>query len=271
MAQLSGMPAAGLIVIFIISVLFVLAVIVLFRTYGRYRRITSEITGDINRQKDFLRFTVNSYADAYERYGSDINTPAVIEDAVNTKLHGLLLGERFLNNSVSLFVTIGLFGTFLGLSLSVGSLTELISYSNTEEWLSVLDSVGGGLMSALGGMSVAFYTSLVGVAASIILTILRTIFSPQGARETMEARLELWLDDCIAPKLKTNAVKSDEQKLAQLKEITESLSSTLEAFKESVETFSSGVTGFKDFNHSLEGTVEQMDLALRRSARSIGQ
>ena len=51
-----------------------------------------------------------------------------------------------MNNAVSLFVTLGLFGTFLGLSLAVASLTELIGYSNTSEWLSVLDSVGGGLL-----------------------------------------------------------------------------------------------------------------------------
>ena len=59
---------------------------------------------------------------------------------VGSRLGGLLLCERYLNNAVSLFVTLGLFGTFLGLSMSVSSLTELISLSNTSEGLSLLDT-----------------------------------------------------------------------------------------------------------------------------------
>lgn len=262
------MHPSGLVVVLVIAALFVLSVVLLFYTFGRYRRITSQVSGEMNKQNSFLRYVVNGFADAYKKYGRETNTPAVIEDAVNTKLSGLQLCERFLNNSVSLFVTIGLFGTFLGLSLSVGSLTDLISYSNTEEWLSVLDSVGGGLMSALSGMSVAFYTSLVGVACSILLTILRSIFSPQGAREAMETRIELWLDEQVAPALPTDAINDDAQMALQLREITESLKNTLAKFNSSVDTFNNGVTGFNDFNHALEGTVERMDLTLRGFYRS---
>lgn len=267
MENFSKIPAAGIAVIAVIIILFVVSLIVLFSVYFKYKRITGQINGDMNSKNSFLRYSVNSYADAYNKYGCDVNTPAVIEDAVNTKLSSSLLGERFLKNSVSLFVTIGLFGTFLGLSLSVGSLTELISFSNTEEWLSVLDSVGGGLMSALGGMSVAFYTSLVGVAASIVLTILRSIFSPQEARETMETRMELWLDQTVAPALPTQAANTDAQMLLQLKEVTQNLKDILSSFKNSVDNFNKGVSGFNDFNHSLEGTVERMDLALRRGTK----
>ena len=110
----------------------------------------ASLVGNLKRDNPFLRYVVNDYADAYQRHGKDVNTPAIIANGVSTKLSGSLLCERFLNNAVSLFVTLGLFGTFLGLSLSVSSLTEMISYSNTSEWLSVLDSVGGGLMMNAG-------------------------------------------------------------------------------------------------------------------------
>ena len=207
MNVLASMPASGIIVIAAIAILFVLAVLLLFYTWGRYKGLAGMVKGGLDRDNGFLRFTVNDFADAYKKYGQDVNTPAIISNAVSTKLSGLLLCERFLANAVSLFVTLGLFGTFLGLSHSVSSLTELISYSNTSEWLSVLDSVGGGLMSALSGMGVAFYTSLVGVACSIVLTLLRSIFSPQAERETLEARLELWLDHTVAPTLPTERAK----------------------------------------------------------------
>lgn len=285
MNVLASMPASGIIVIATIAILFVLAVLLLFYTWGRYKGLAGMVKGGLDRDNGFLRFTVNDFADAYKKYGQDVNTPAIISNAVSTKLSGLLLCERFLANAVSLFVTLGLFGTFLGLSHSVSSLTELISYSNTSEWLSVLDSVGGGLMSALSGMGVAFYTSLVGVACSIVLTLLRSIFSPQAERETLEARLELWLDHTVAPTLPTERAKDESEMVQQMVHAMDSASKTMEralqnatgdlktaidssrapitAFNKTVDSFNGGVRDFSEFNYNLRGTVERLDVTVR--------
>ena len=285
MNVLVSMPASGIIVIAAIAILFVLAVLLLFYTWGRYKGLAGMVKGGLDRDNGFLRFTVNDFADAYKKYGQNVNTPAIISNAVSTKLSGLLLCERFLANAVSLFVTLGLFGTFLGLSHSVSSLTELISYSNTSEWLSVLDSVGGGLMSALSGMGVAFYTSLVGVACSIVLTLLRSIFSPQAERETLEARLELWLDHTVAPTLPTERAKDESEMVQQMVHAMDSASKTMEsalqnatgdlktaidssrapitAFNKTVDSFNGGVRDFSEFNYNLRGTVERLDVTVR--------
>lgn len=285
MNNFSNMPLAGLAVIVIIAALFVLAVLLLFTTYFRYKHLASLVNGNLNKDNAFLRFVVNDFAEAYKKYGQEVNTPAIIANGVSTKLSGMLLFERFLNNAVSLFVTLGLFGTFLGLSLSVNSLTELISYSNTSEWLSVLDSVGGGLMSALSGMGVAFYTSLVGVACSIILTLLRSIFSPAAEREKLEARLELWLDHTVAPSLPTDAAKDDIDLMKHLIKTMENTAKNMDltlkaatnelriaidssrqpiaAFNKTVEGFNTGVRDFSEFNYNLRGTVERMDVSVR--------
>ena len=285
MNVLASMPASGIIVIAAIAILFVLAVLLLFYTWGRYKGLAGMVKGGLDRDNGFLRFTVNDFADAYKKYGQDVNTPAIISNAVSTKLSGLLLCERFLANAVSLFVTLGLFGTVLGLSHSVSSLTELISYSNTSEWLSVLDSVGGGLMSALSGMGVAFYTSLVGVACSIVLTLLRSIFSPQAERETLEARLELWLDHTVAPTLPTERAKDESEMVQQMVHAMDSASKTMEralqnatgdlktaidssrapitAFNKTVDSFNGGVRDFSEFNYNLRGTVERLDVTVR--------
>ena len=295
MSNLSTLPPVGLVIIVAILAMFVLAVLLLFITYARYSRLAG-LVGNLNRENAFLRYVVNDYAGAYKRHGKDINTPAIISDAMGSRLGGLLLCERFLNNAVSLFVTLGLFGTFLGLSMSVSSLTELISYSNTEEWLSVLDSVGGGLMSALSGMGVAFYTSLAGAACSILLTILRTIFNPQTEREKLETRLELWLDTEVAPGLETEAARNDadlvrnmiralnssvdEFKLAlgtaalayadstknasaALVKAAGSNKTALEVFDKTVDKFNNGVHDFSEVDYNLRGSVERMDLAIR--------
>ena len=298
MSKLSGMPVVGLVVIAVILALFALSVFLLLITSARYRHLASMVTGNVDRENGFMCFLVSDFADAYKKYGQNVNTPAIISNGVSTKLSGLLLCERFLNNAVSLFVTLGLFGTFLGLSLSVSSLTELISYSNTSEWLSVLDSVGGGLMSALSGMGVAFYTSLVGAGCSILLTVLRSVLSPQAQRELLEARLELWLDHTVAPKLPTDAAQDDSALVNKLvkametsaAEIEKSLKDTtndlkrsilasrelLGEFDKTVDSFNSGVRDFSEFNYNLRGTVERLDVAvrdlvsgLREASRSI--
>ena len=295
MSALKSMPTPGLVVIVIIGILFVLALALLIYVYLRYRLLTVH-AGGTDTSGGFRGEVLNDYVAAYQKYGSGVNTPAIISDAIARRLGGLLLCERFLNNAVSLFVTLGLFGTFLGLSLSVSSLTELIGYSNTNEWLSVLDSVGGGLMSALGGMGVAFYTSLAGAAASILLTVLRTVFSPAAQRERMETRLELWLDTEVAPGLYTEAAADDAtmiQRLIQamnsaaagvnksLKSAAESYinamqtagkalvqagnenKAAMERFDGTVERFNNGVHDFSEVDYNLRGSVERMDLAVR--------
>lgn len=278
MASLSNMPFAGIIVIIVIGALFVLSLIVLFAVYSRYKYLSHEISGTTEQGNRFLRYSVNQFAESYKRYGKETNTPAIIEEAVGSKLGSCLLAERFLNNAVSLFVTLGLFGTFLGLSLSVGSLSELLTASDSSDWTTVLASVGDGLMSALSGMGVAFYTSLVGVACSIILTILRSIFSPSAARELMESKMELWLDQSVAPTLPTKAASDNSEMLngmvdalndatyameKTLNDTTAALRSTLKGFDNTVGNFNGSVHDFSEFNYNLRGTIERLDLSVR--------
>ncbi|MCQ2557936.1 MAG: MotA/TolQ/ExbB proton channel family protein [Oscillospiraceae bacterium] len=292
MNSFQNMPLAGQIVVFAILALFVLAIILLIYVYSRYRYLIGCVSDNSpDSENRFLRYAVNSFGSAYEKYGQDVNTPAIVSDAVGAKLGGLIFCERFLNNAVSLFVTLGLFGTFLGLSLSVSNLTELISYSNTSEWLSVLDSVGGGLISALSGMGVAFYTSLVGAGCSILLTILRAVFSPQAEREKLETKLELWLDHTVAPEFTTRAAKDDaslvHQMIDGMNAAAESMKQTmadaaaamsktmdegrghLVAFNKTVNSFNQGVVDFKEVDYNLHGTVERMDVAIRDLVRAV--
>ena len=298
MNNLKNMPPAGVVVIAVILALFALALGLLFYLSARYRLLAAKARGDGGDEdgRGFRALLLEEYAAAYRKFGPDVNTPAIIADVMGRKLSGLLLCERYLNNAVSLFVTLGLFGTFLGLSLAVVSLTELIGYSNSTEWLSVLDSVGGGLLSALSGMGVAFYTSLVGAGCSIILTILRTIFNPQSAREKLETRLELWLDDEVAPMLAGNAARTDAGLVRQMidamsasaAEIRKALADAaasygastaraaagfekslavcdeeVEKFNAAVATFKEGIHDFSEVDYNLRGSVERMDLAVR--------
>ena len=292
MSHVKEMHPAGVIVILVILALFAAAVAMLCYVVARYKRL-QDMIGEDAEENDFLNHTLREFAAAYKQFGLDTNTPGIIADSMGVKLSGLLFAERFLNNAVSLFVTLGLFGTFLGLSLSVTALTQLINYSNTSEWLSVLDSVGGGLMSALSGMGVAFYTSLVGAGCSIVLTVLRTIFSPQSQREELATALELWLDHDVAPTLATERARDEEQLIHQmidamnstaesmdktLQNASKGLRETLEgskpylvAFHQTVEKFNTGVHDFTEVDYNLRGTVERLDVAVRDLTRALQQ
>ena len=297
------MPVSGLVVIGVILTLFVIAVVALFTVYGRYNRIGRDIASRrLTDEAGFAAALRQDYAMAYREYGTNVNTPSIIENAMAERLSGCYFWERFMNSAVSLFVTLGLFGTFLGLSLSVSSLTELISMSNSDEWLSILNSVGGGLISALSGMGVAFYTSLVGVACAILLTILRTAFNPQAKREQVAVAAELWLDNYIAPKLTTDYAADDAARLVQLKDelhrhgevVTSALSSCTEemervlrqttkslggmidksrepiqAFYDTVAQFNENVRDFSTINYDLRGNIERLDLCMRDMSRAL--
>lgn len=304
MQFLRSLPAAGAVVVVIIALLFSAAVLLLFIVYGRYRILQRQIADPRTAPDNgFAALVRTDFAAAYKRYGHDTNTPAIIDNAVCAKLGGMLFFERFMNNAVSLFVTLGLFGTFLGLSLSVSSLTKLLELSNTEEWLSILNSVGGGLVSSLSGMGVAFYTSLVGVACSILFTVLRTVFNPQVEREKLQTMTELWLDHTVAPKLKADTPPDDDASrllaikdemhahaetvetaltaaagqmeraltdtTAALGQMIERSKEPIQAFYDTVSVFNDNVRDFSQFNYELRGNIERMDVSFRDLSSTV--
>ena len=282
MKILANMHPVSVMVILIILALFALSVVMLFAVCTAYRRQAKlAVTGDTSRSR-VMHDALEDFTTAYKTFGPETNTPAIINSAITNNLHFYLLCERFLNNSVSLFVTMGLLGTFLGLSLSVSSLSQLLG--STADWQNALNNMGSGLLSALSGMGVAFYTSLFGVGCSIILTILRTIFNPESIRQELENEMELWLDHRTAPRLNTDRVKDDSELVkrmiggmnnaagtmdATLRESTEALLRSMDGFSATVDSFNKGVRDFSEFDYNLRGTVERMDVAVRELASAI--
>lgn len=303
MQSIANMPMSGVVVILAILALFAVALIALFSVAGRYGKLQRDLAGRrVMDDTGVMAALRQDYAAAYRQYGQNVNTPAIIDNVFAERYRRCLFWERFMNNVVSLFVTLGLFGTFLGLSLSVSSLTELLKTSGSEEWLSILNSVGGGLLSSLSGMGVAFYTSLVGVACSILFTILRTVFHPEALRTKAATMAELWLDNYVAPKLSTDFAGDDAARLTQLRDelhahgeavttalaactaqmervltgTTASLGEMIEkskepigAFYETVSRFNDNVRDFSTINYDLRGNIERLDLCMRDMSRAL--
>ena len=283
MKILANMHPVSVLVIILILALFTVALVMLFSVCKTYRRqVKLAQTGATHRSR-VMYDALEDFTAAYKTFGSETNTPAIVNSAIHANLSFYLLCERFLNNAVSLFVTLGLLGTFLGLSLSVSSLSELLG--STADWQNALNNMGSGLLSALSGMGVAFYTSLFGVACSIILTIQRSIFNPESIRLELENEMELWLDHRTAPRLNTDRSRETDSELIRrmagglnnaaeamhtsLAVSTDALLKSMDGFAETVESFNKGVRDFSEFDYNLRGTVERMDLAVRELAGAI--
>lgn len=253
---------------------------------------------------DILNKIVEDYKNTAAGSYSEVNTQAIIEKNFNLRLRGLALGERFIKNTNTLLITLGLFGTFVGLTSAVAQLAgifinmdmaELVENAGIQELLKHL-------VSSLQGMSVAFTTSLVGVGCSIILTILLTIVNAQEVRENLMIHIEEYLDNTVS--LVVSQDKETEYTMmnnilretftefgdriqASLQRTVESfgdkltnvvmdvnvssktLDATVERFDSSLANFASNMKDLNEFNINMRNNIERMDVNFIKVAESL--
>lgn len=195
----------GMTIIFTTFAIFVVAFVANLIIRSKYLNILEDLLSWHRRKEgkfltDILNKTVEDYKNTATESYSEVNTQAIIEKNFNLHLRTLALGERFIKNSNTLLITLGLFGTFVGLTAAVAELSGLFIEMDFSELLenAGIQTLITKLVGSLEGMSVSFVTSLVGVGCSIILTILLTIFSAEEARENLMVQTEEYLDNTVA-------------------------------------------------------------------------
>jgi len=102
--------------------------------------------------------------------------------------------REFTRYIVNLLIFLGLLGTFYGLATTVPAVVETIrslSPQEGEESLAVFRRLMSGLETQLGGMGVAFASSLLGLAGSLIVGLLE-LFAGHG-QNRFYRELEEWL------------------------------------------------------------------------------
>lgn len=170
----------GTYVSIIILALFGFAVVKNFfdmRFIHRQARLT-------NKQIDTLRETNNIYVflqnsepslfrdhidNLHEIFRRDVN---ISQDNLVTLLQSRLLAKtRLVEFCSSILVTLGLVGTIIGLIQSADGLTEVFTAMTSEE-----GTLMQGVDKALGGMGVAFYTTLMGaILGGVCLRLLSNL------------------------------------------------------------------------------------------------
>lgn len=290
-----------------IAIIFAFSFFTMLLVRGKYRRLQSDLMSAVVRKdRRFNSQVLNAMVEDYRTISmaarGEVNTQAIVEKNFSTRLKELGLGERFVKNSVSLMVVLGLLGTFYGLTLSVGRLVELLNTSGNSEMLINMDSVIAGLISSVRGMSVAFSTSLAGVAGSIVITVLGIIINIEEARQNLMVQLEDYLDNVVEQELLqkkeselsrismvisasfdgfSNKVESILQstvldfsdKLAMASNNIEGSSKCLEGtitkFENALAVFSNNTRDFSEFNYNLRGNIERMDVGFINLRESL--
>jgi hypothetical protein len=293
-----SLGSAASLIIFAIGVIFVVSLFTMLGLRAKYYGLQKAIKTAASLRDGHIKNTVlDAIVEEYRIVSSaakgEVNTQAFVEKNFNLRLKGMVLGERFIKNSVSLMVVLGLLGTFYGLTLSVGRLVELLNSSGSSELLVGMDSVVAGLISSVKGMSVAFSTSLAGVAGSILITLMGIIFNVEAARQTVMIQLEEYLDNVVEQELLQfkeselsrismaimtsfdgfsdrveNVLKgtvldfSDKLSVASssLEKSSKGLEMSIMKFEEALAVFNNNTRDFSEFNYNLKGNIERMDI-----------
>ncbi|WP_432402674.1 MotA/TolQ/ExbB proton channel family protein [Wukongibacter sp. M2B1] len=295
----SKLNPLAIIIIAVILTIFIAASVVSLVLRKKYFKMLWELQDDKNREASMFENTVlnqivEDYKLAAKARVDQINTQAIIEKNFNNKLRSLYLGEEFVKKAVSLMIVLGLLGTFYGLTLSIGELVKTLASSGGIDVMDSMDSVIGGLINSVKGMSVAFVTSLFGIASSILLTIISIFFGVEGVRESVMVEMEEYLDNTLAQGIEkdeesTEAILKNElvgslkefntkleQSMKEISEVlsfklasatsgmeqfSESLVKSVDKFDKSLNVFAENTRDFSEFNHHLKTNIQRMNIS----------
>lgn len=147
---------------------------------------------------------------------------------------------KLVQMTVSIFILIGVLGTFIGLTISLGSIN------------SSGDQLVENVASVLSGIDVAFYTSIFGMGFSLIMTVLVKALNTEYIITDMMLIVE------------SNLSRHEQQGMGQLIDISKAMNESIvqlrETNEQSLQEVVQSFTGFKDYTAGLEQSAK--DLAL---------
>lgn len=300
----------GLAIIFLIVAVFVFSFIINLSVRRKYIAIQDDLERTYNKKMEkfktsLLNKIVETYKNAAMGNYNEVNTQAIIENCFNKQLRALMVCEKFVKHTVSILITLGLLGTFLGLSLAVN---DLVSVFNTiMEADAVSDPTFSSnflkdLMPSIYGMGVAFTTSLFGIACSILFTLVNIVFNAEEARETLMVRIEEYLDNTVSLViakdketeytmmnriLRETFVEFGEKIERSLQQTVDTfgekltsvamevditsktLDNTVEKFDQSLKNFGENIKDFTEFNDNLRNNIEKMDVSFIKVTEAL--
>lgn len=264
---------SGYLVMAAIVLLVAAALLVTAYIRGRYALLSGDVRRNVGQlppqfRSETLGHIAREVQQAATQHGGDINTQAIIEHNIQSDLGGLLAGERFVKAATGLTIILGLLGTFTGLTMSIGKLATLVSGS-TAGVADLTESLTRGLTQALSGMSLAFATSLFGIASAIVMTLAGVFFNVADRRTAFTVQLEDYLDNVLLAAHRqgtgggvvVGGGAALEPLVAHFGQSVAALEAAIGQFQGALNTFSGTTRDFREFNLHLKDNVQRMSLA----------
>src|SRR5699024_3004816 len=225
----------------VLFILFIITLIIHFTLYIKIRNICHYI-------KTTEKLDVEPFLSIKQEYNERQSNEAInLENFVQEKISSWYMFRipivnliKLVQMTVSVFILLGVLGTFIGLTISLGS----IQASG--------DQLVNNVASVLSGIDVAFYTSIVGMGFSLIMTVLVRLFNVEYLLTEIRLHIESHLES------------QERHGMVEMIDVAEKIHQSIVHFQTtneaSLQSMVQAFGGFKDYTSELQQTAE--DLAL---------
>ena len=184
-----------------------------------------------------------------------------LEEILDELYSSIENGKDISKYLINLAVFLGLIGTFYGLLLTIGSVSNVIDGLSIEQqdFGLFFDSLRNGLKSPLSGMTIAFSSSLFGLVTSLILGLYEII--TKGIKQTYfefcESQIRLYYK--ASSKSKGTGNNNDNSELiSKLSELVEGINKINNNFSNSNEEIKKEISSeIKDLSKSIKDLIKK--------------
>ena len=184
-----------------------------------------------------------------------------LEEILDELYSSIENGKDISKYLINLSVFLGLIGTFYGLLLTIGSVSNVIDGLSVEQqdFGVFFDSLRNGLKSPLSGMTIAFSSSLFGLVTSLILGLYEII--TKGIKQTYfefcESQIRLYYK--ASSKSKSSSNNNDNSELiSKLSELIEGIDKINNNFSNSNEEIKKEISSeIKDLSKSIKDLAKK--------------
>lgn len=186
----------GLLICFLILSITIFYIIMALKLKGFYEGLIADLK--FNEKNNSCKFKVlqneeiyNAFKKAKEKGTVDINTQVIISQGIPIKIKTM---ENLLMYLQSMVIVFGLLGTFIGLTGSIANIKAVID--SLQGSGVTIDNFLNKMTMPLSTMSTAFFTSISGIAASMVLKIV-SIFTFRSIKDSFYDSMEGYLDNYV--------------------------------------------------------------------------
>lgn len=168
---------------------------ILTKEFKNSEKVTIDGNEELDIKNEVLGLVVNDFKNSAKRGTENINTEVIIQKRLDEKIYifkkiSIFKAERIVKSIPAICIALGLLGTFLGLTLAIVQTKGVLGGS-----LGSAHMFGQAMEGPFTSMSSAFWTSIFGVLASVILNGFNV--SLENSKEEFYDVIEDYLDNTI--------------------------------------------------------------------------